>query len=359
MNPNQLDTSERPFVLIWELTQACALACKHCRADAQPNRHPDELTTAEGKAFLDDVREFGEGQLLVLSGGDPLAREDVFEFVEYGTDIGLRMTMTPSGTSSLSESAVAELQDRGLRRMAVSIDAGSAAAHDAFRGETGSFEQTVEAARIASSVGLPLQVNTTVCAQTVDELPAVRDLVSELGAVLWSVFFLVPVGRGAVLDPISPNEAERVMRWLVDVNSTVDFGIKTTEAPHYRRVSLQRTRDAGLDGPAPDGIGRRTGITAGDGFAFVSHTGEVYPSGFLPRSAGNVRRDSIVDVYRDADLFRSLRDKDQLTGKCGACEFRHVCGGSRSRAFAHTGDPLASDPLCAYVPAGYDGPLPE
>ncbi|MFB6171728.1 MAG: TIGR04053 family radical SAM/SPASM domain-containing protein [Haloarculaceae archaeon] len=359
MNPTSIDTDRRPFVLVWEVTQACDLACEHCRADARPGRHPDELTTREGKRLLDEARRFGEGQLVVLSGGDPLAREDVTDLVAHGTARGLRMTLTPSGTSSLTAGRVEALADAGLRRMALSLDGGSPEAHDAFRGEAGSFEQTLRAARHARAAGVPLQVNTTVCARTVDELPAVRDLVADLGAVLWSVFFLVPVGRGRVLDPISPDRAERVMGWLRDVADDAPFGVKTTEAPHYRRVALQRAGDDGTGSPAPDDIGRRTGITAGDGFAFVSHVGEIYPSGFLPASAGNVRESSLVEVYRDAPLFRSLRDPDALTGKCGACSYRAVCGGSRSRAYAATGDPLASDPLCAHVPDGYDGSLPE
>jgi len=188
MNPRAIDTTQRPFVLIWELTQACELACKHCRADATPNRHPDELTTAEGKRLLDSAREFGEGQLVVLSGGDPLARDDTRELVEYGTDIGLRMTLTPSGTASLTDERVQELANAGLRRFAVSIDGGDAASHDTFRGEPGSFEQTRAAITAAKEAELPVQINTTVCAETIDELPAIRDLVADVGAVLWSVF---------------------------------------------------------------------------------------------------------------------------------------------------------------------------
>jgi radical SAM protein len=350
-----VDTDERPFVLIWEVTQACELACEHCRADATPNRHPDELSTAEGKALLDDVREFGEGQLVVLSGGDPLARDDTVEFVEYGTEIGLHMTVTPSGTQSLSTAAVQALADAGVQQLAVSIDGATPASHDSFRGEAGSFEETVRAARDAREAGVPLQVNTTVCSQTVDDLPAIRDLVRDLGAVLWSVFFLVPVGRGRVLDPISPSRAERVMAFLDETSREENFGVKTTEAPHFRRVKAQLAQERGDD----SGPRRRTGITAGDGFAFVSHTGEVYPSGFFPKAAGDVREESVVDIYRHSDLFEQLRRKNDLRGKCGACEFRQVCGGSRSRAYAATGDPMGSDPLCEYVPADYDGPLPE
>lgn len=342
-----IDTSERPVVAIWETTQACDLACEHCRADARPARHPDELSTDEARILLDDLSEFGDRQLVVLSGGDPMKRPDLVDLVAYGTDVGLRMTLTPSGTSQLDYDAISALQDAGLRRMALSIDGATADRHDTFRGEAGSFQQTMAAAAAAHDLGLPLQVNTTVCRSTVDDLPAIAGLVADLGAVLWSVFFLVPIGRGRFLDPIDPEHAERVMEWLADVADERPFGLKTTEAPHYRRVRAQ-TRE-GDDGSG----GRAGGVTAGDGFMFVSHTGEVYPSGFLPESAGNVREFSPVTLYRDSELFRQLRRKNELIGKCGACEFHHLCGGSRSRAYAVTGDPMASDPLCGYEPAGW------
>lgn len=367
MHPRgHLETSMRPFVLIWELTQACGLACDHCRADAKPDRHPDELTTAEGKALLEDAAEFATGQLVVLSGGDPLVRDDVEELIAYGDACGLNMTITPSGTHSLTADRIDGLAEAGLKRMAVSLDGASPETHDAFRGETGSFEETIRAADDARDAGVPLQVNTTVCRGTVGELPEIRDLLLEIDAVMWSVFFLVPIGRGRVLEPIDPDEADAVMAWLDEESERQPFGLKTTEAPQYRRVSIQRglertsadDDDASERAGPNEGVRRRTGIVAGDGFAFVSHTGEVYPSGFLPESAGNVRDRPITDIYRDSPLFRSLRDRDQLRGKCGACPYRTVCGGSRSRAYAHTGDPLESDPLCPYVPEGYDGPVP-
>lgn len=351
-----VNTDQRPLVLIWELTQACDLACDHCRADAVPDRHPDELTTAEAKSLLDDAREFGEGQLVVFSGGDPLKRDDLIELVEYGTEIGLSVTLTPSGTASLTRERIDALADAGLRRMALSIDGPSPETHDTFRGEAGSYADTIKAARMAAEAGIPLQVNSTVCGRTVEQLPGLREVVRDLGAVLWSVFFLVPVGRGAALDSVSPERSESVMEWLQEVADEEPYGVKTTEAPHYRRVGIQQREDEG--GDTTGSRGRSMGITAGDGFAFVSHTGELFPSGFLPKSAGNVREDSVVELYRNADLFERLRDSDALTGKCGACPYREVCGGSRSRAFATTGDPLASDPLCPYVPDGYDGPLP-
>jgi radical SAM protein with 4Fe4S-binding SPASM domain len=343
-----VDTGRRPFVLVWELTQACSLSCDHCRAEAQPDRHPDELTTAEGKRLLDNARAFGDGQLVVFSGGDPAKRDDLLELIEYGTEIGLTVTLTPSGTEALSAEMVRRLADSGLKRMALSLDGASADTHDDFRGESGSFDQTLAAARAARDAELPLQINTTVCQRTVDDLPELRTLVSGLDAALWSVFFLVPVGRGRVLEPIDPARADEVMDWLAGVEDEIQFAVKTTEAPQYRRIRAQR------EGSDPD----RSGIIAGDGFAFVSHTGEVYPSGFLPESAGNVREESVVSLYRDSPLFESLRDRDQLQGKCGACPYRAICGGSRSRAYAYTGDPLASDPLCPYVPPDYEGSAP-
>lgn len=350
MHPT-VDTDERPFVLIWELTQACELACDHCRADARPQRHPDELTTAEGKRLLDQAREFGENQLVVLSGGDPIKRPDLLELVEYGTDVGLSVTLTPSGTTSLTRDRIADLSDAGLRRMAVSLDGATPETHDEFRGEDGSFQETIAAAEHARDLGIPLQVNTSVCAATLDRLPRIRELIEELGVVMWSVFFLVPVGRGVQLDTIDPKTADEVMTWLNEVSDAAPFGVKTTEAPQYRRVAMQ-------EGGGAPGAGGRMGIVAGDGFAFISHVGDVYPSGFLPKAAGNVRDTSLPEIYRESSLFTRLRDREALTGKCGACSYKEVCGGSRSRAYAVTGDPLAADPLCPHVPEGYDGELP-
>lgn len=343
MTPSYLDTGRRPLVLVWELTQACDLACDHCRADAEPMRHPNELTTEEGKQLLKDASGFGDDQLVVLSGGDPLKRPDLHEIIRYGNELGLRMTLTPSGTSSLDKDAIKQFSIDGLRRLALSIDGAISATHDEFRGESGSYRHTIEAARHAREAGIPLQINTTVCRQTVQELPGIKSLVEQLDAVLWSLFFLVPIGRGASIEPVTPEEAESVMKWLCRIEEEMSFGVKTTEAPHYRRVKLQEKAGSG-DEPLTGGI------TAGDGFAFVSHTGELYPSGFLPLSAGNVREESVVDLYRSSELLQRLRDRNSLKGECGDCRYRGVCGGSRSRAYAITGDPLESDPLCSYVP---------
>jgi MoaA/NifB/PqqE/SkfB family radical SAM enzyme len=325
------------------------------RADAVPHRHPDELTTSEGRALLDEAREFGRGQLVVLSGGDPLERDDLVDLVDYGTDRGLRLSLTPSGTASLTPSGtasltterVAALADAGLSRTALGIDGGSPEPHDRFRGEAGSFTDTVRAALDADRAGIGLQVNTTVCAETVGELPRIRDLVAALDADRWSLFFLVPVGRGRQLDPVSPDRADRVMSWLHEVRESASFDVKTSEAPQFRRVGMER------DGTSPGAATARPSVIAGDGFAFVSHVGEGYPSGFLPEPAGNLRDASLLDLSRDAPLFTELRDRSNLVGKCGACEYHDHCGGSRSRAYANTGDPFGSDPLCPHVPAAW------
>ncbi len=358
MKYKNINFDERPFVVIWELTQACNLSCIHCRADSKPNRHPDELTTKEGKNLLKNIRKFDEEQLVVLSGGDPMMREDTLNLIEYGTDIGLKITMTPSGTSSLTPEIIKDLKNYGLRRMALSIDGATEESHDRFRQQKGSFNQTIKAAKKVKDIGLPLQINTTICKETVQDIKKIRKLVSELDPVLWSVFFLVPIGRGSLLNPISPEKAEKVMRWLSTVDKKEEFNIKTTEAPHYRRVVIQENKKS-TNKESPNNIGRKTGVTAGNGFVFINHTGEVYPSGFLPKSAGNVKEGSIIDIYQNSSLFKSLRNPKKLKGKCGECRYKYICGGSRSRAYAYTKDPLSGDPLCSYIPKNYNGKKPK
>lgn len=344
-----------PFIVIWEMTRACALACVHCRAEAIPHRHPDELTTEEGERLIDRVAAFGPRKpLFVLTGGDPLRRRDVAALVRYGVGQGLSVALTPSGTAAVTRARLEELRDAGLARVAVSLDGSSAEAHDAFRRVRGSHRFTMRIIDDARELGLPLQINTTVCRQTAGDLPAIAKTVEEAGVVLWALFFLIPVGRATADQGLGAGEIEDVLQWAVDLQGRVPFGIKTTEAPHYHRVLAQRGTVAGLPSAqgAPNPIGRAgRAVTDGNGFLFIDHLGEICPSGFLPLRAGNVRRDDLVEVYRDHPLFRSLRDPDLLAGRCGRCEFRDRCGGSRARAYAATGDPLAEDPGCAYVPA--------
>lgn len=363
----EVDFDQSPFLVIWETTRACDLACKHCRAEAITRRHPLELTTDEAKRVMDDVRRFGR-PLFVLTGGDPLRRPDVIELVRYGAGIGLRMAMTPSGTPLMTPRILAELADAGLSRLAVSLDGSTAEIHDTFRGVDGSYAWTLEMLKEARKLGLSTQINTTVSRHNVDDFEGLITLMTDLGIALWSVFFLVPTGRAKVEDIATPEEFERIFNRMYDLSATAAFDIKSTAAPQYRRVVLQRqvaerrakerteapeALTAGIGFSLADGVGRAKGVNEGNGFLFVSHTGDLYPSGFLPISAGNTRTHDLVSVYRESDLFRRLRDPSLLKGKCGVCEYREVCGGSRARAWAMTGDPLEAEPFCTHIPARY------
>jgi len=349
----QPDFERAPFLVIWETTRACALSCVHCRADAIPRRDPRELTTAEAFGLLDQVRAFGDpAPLLVLTGGDPMWRKDLAEIVRHGAGIGLTVALTPSGTAMCTRQRLEELKDAGLSRVAVSLDGPDPETHDAFRRVKGSYGYTLKIIEAVVDLGLPLQINSTVSRLTLPHLRRMAERVSEFPLALWAVFFLVQTGRGAGLEPISAAECEEVLVFLDALQRRAPFGIKTTEAPHYRRVQAQQ---AALYPPPAREPGRRQlraprAVNDGNGFVFVDHVGEVYPSGFLPIRCGNARDGRLVEAYRENDFFRRLRDPDALAGRCGRCEFRAVCGGSRSRAFAATGDAFADDPLCAYDP---------
>ena len=318
-------------------------------------RHPDELTTAEGQALLRQIAEFAGDSLphLVITGGDPLRRPDLFELIAYGKSLGLSISVTPAGTQALTPTVIDQFEEAGVASLALSLDGSTPALHDAFRGVAGSFDWTICGARAIVGRSIPLQINTMVTAQTVHDLPEIYQVVKELGITRWALFHLISTGRGTGLAEISPAERERLLNWLIEISRApeTNFIIKTTEAHHYRRVAIQRMRrhlsdERILSTP----VGRGFGIRDGNGIVFVSHRGEVFPSGFLPLSAGNMRAASLVEIYRHSALFTSLRDPNQLQGKCGDCPFRLVCGGSRARAYAATGDPLASDPLCIYQP---------
>lgn len=348
-----VDFERSPFLVIWEVTRACALACVHCRADAIARRDPRELSTDEGFQLIDQVRAFGSPPpLLVLTGGDPMWRKDLAELVGHASGAGLTVALTPSGTAMVTRKRLEELKAAGLSRVAVSLDGPDPETHDSFRRVKGSYANTMKIVDIVVELGLPLQINSTVSRLT---LPLLRDMaarVSEFPLTLWAVFFLVQTGRGANLEQITAAECEEVLEYLDELSQRVPFGIKTTEAPHYRRVQARREAEGSLRGPAP---GRRQlraprAVNDGNGFVFVDHVGSICPSGFLPLARGNVRQGQLVETYRSDEVFRRLRDPDALTGRCGACELRALCGGSRSRAFAATGDAFAEDPLCAYQP---------
>ena len=357
----KLDFDQRPFVAIWETTQACDLACVHCRACAQPARSALELSTEEAKRLIDDVAAL-EAPVFVLTGGDPLKRPDIFELVEYASTHGVRISLTPSATPLLTREAILRLKQCGLARLAISLDGPTAEIHDAFRRVPGSYDRTLQAVRWAREIRLPVQINTTITRHNLRHQDSIIALLERLDIVLWSVFFLVPTGRGSAIDLISAEEFEQVFEKLYQTSQRVKFDIKSTEAQHYRRFLLQRRTEERRNGnghrvpvmlgmSTPDGIGRAPrGINDGKGFVFISHLGEVFPSGFLPVAAGNVRKQSLTYLYRHSPLFVSLRDSGNLKGKCGVCEFREVCGGSRARAYALTGDVFAEEPCCIWQP---------
>lgn len=346
------DFSEAPFLVIWETTQSCDLACRHCRASAIPQRHPLELDTAEARALLDGIKaDFGD-PLMVFTGGDPMKRPDIFELLGHSVATGLRTTITPSATPLLDEAAVERIHACGVSRMAVSMDGPDEASHDDFRQVAGSFARTLGALRHAARIGLETQINTTVTRHNRHRLSEIAALVEREKARLWSVFFLIVTGRAQAQYDLTAEEYEEVFDFLYRTSLDAPFDIKTTEAQHYRRYVAQRRKAHPAErAAAPSNlIARQAGINDGKGFLFVSHTGEIFPSGFLEISAGNVRRTSLAEAYRHSGLFLTLRNSDELEGKCGACEYRNLCGGSRSRAYALTGNLLASDPRCVYQP---------
>lgn len=349
----QEDFKHSPFLVFYEVTRACDLLCKHCRAYAQPKRHPLELTTTQSKTLIEQLAAFPKRPLLVLTGGDPMKRADIYELIEYAVATGLRVAMTPSATPLVTAETVAGLKQAGVSRLAVSLDGADAETHDAFRRVPESYARTLRIIEDAHAVGLPVQVNTTITRRNVHQVDAMAELLAAQGIVLWSIFFLIPVGRGRSEERIAADQYEIVFEQLWEHALRQPYGIKTTEAHHYRRFVLQRQGDPQRN---PDGARDRIqraplGVNDGKGVMFVGHTGRIYPSGFMPILCGRFPADSVIDVYQANPTFQALRDGDRLKGKCGVCEYRHICGGSRARAYAITGDPLAAEPDCVYIPA--------
>ena len=380
----RFDVNTRPFLVLVELTRACDLACRHCRADSVAVRDPAELTTDELRAMLDDLASLGAPRpRVVFTGGDPLHRPDLDDLVSHGAAAGLSMAVSPAGTARATSERFAALRTAGATAVSLSIDGACPVTHDAFRRVTGSYGWTVRACEAATAAGLRLQINTTVSRDTVQDLPGIARLVADLGAVMWSVFFVVPVGRGQALLPLDAGDTEDVLHFLHGLAALLP--LKTTEAPAYRRVVMQgpagwrpgplydelsrrlaevwpeaaarvgaggAVANGGGEGESPAGL-RRAPLAVGDGrgVVFVSHRGDVQPSGFLPLVAGNIRKAPLTEIYAGAPLLRNLRDPARLGGRCGQCEFAAVCGGSRSQAYGRSGDPLGEDGSCPYEPA--------
>jgi len=344
-----------PMLVYWETTLACGLACRHCRADAMAERNPLELTTEEGYRLLDDITTFGRPYPhVVFTGGDPLNRPDLHELVRAATERGIGASLAPAATPLLTQEVMESLREAGVQNISLSLDGSDPERHDGFRMVEGTFDKTLQAAKWARAAGLPIQVNTLVTDETLADLPAVYELLLGLDIMRWSLFMLITTGRGSGLREITPGESEKLNAWAFNLSRTAPFQVKTTEATHYRRLAIRQMEADGLafEDILRTSVGRGFGIRDGNGIVFIGHDGTVNPSGFLPIPLGNVREASIVDLYRDHPVMRGLREPEAFRGRCGACEFTRVCGGSRARAYAWTGDPLESDPLCPYVPTG-------
>ncbi len=341
-----------PRNVYWETTIACDLACKHCRADAIHQRDPLELSTAEACRMIDDIKTMGS--MLILTGGDPMKRPDLFELIAYAREQGVPVSITPSTTPNLTRETVERFRSLGVAALGISLDGPTPEIHDSFRGVPGTFQRGIDALEWAREFGLPVQVNTTVTRDTLPHLPAMYELLSQQAAVRrWSLFLLVPVGRGGGLGIPSAAEVEQLFDWVYHLSADAPFHVGTVEAPHYRRYWIQQKLAAGMPASALGSMGKRVGLGVrdGNGVIFVSHRGEVYPAGFLPYPRlGNVRERALSAIYREHPALLALRDMNALTGKCAGCDFRWACGGSRARAFSMTGDPMGSDPFCAYQP---------
>lgn len=354
IQPLKRDYTARPLFAYWEITQACALACRHCRAKVLPFRHPLQLTHKESRVLLRQIAAFDDPKPhLIITGGDPMQRPDLFDLIDEAQTLGIKMSITPSATPNLTPAVIEQLKTHGLQRLSLSLDGSTPIRHAAVRGIEDCFDRTVEALQAAVEIGLAVQINTLVAHETADDLPAIYEYLLKFKIRRWSLFFLVAVGRGRVLQEVSSDFGERLMFWVYELSRYAPFAINTTEAPSYQRVALNRLRQAGktLEQIRRTPTGQSFGIRDGHGVVFISNTGEIYPSGFLPLSAGNVRTENLAETYRSAPLFRHLHDPDQFKGNCGKCEYRYICGGSRARAFAHTGNPLESDPLCLHQPS--------
>jgi radical SAM protein len=346
------DYSRNPMLVYWEMTQACGLACRHCRAAAISTPHPDQLTTAQSMDLLQQLTAFDTKPHLILTGGDPLERTDLYEIIDEAVRLGLTVSITPAATADLTIDVLNKLKAHGIDSLGLSLDGSCAERHEAIRGVAGCFQWTIDAIRNAAELGFPIQVNTLVSEETADDLPAIYELLKNYKIMRWSLFYLIAVGRGKELQPVTPEYGEELMHWTHKLAEEAPFAIKTTEAPSYRRVALNHMREAGRTAAEIERtqVYRGFGIRDGHGILFVSNQGDIYPAGFLPLVTGNVRVNQLVDVYRDSPIFQSLHNPSTFRGKCGVCEYRTLCGGSRARAFAYSGDPLGSDPFCAYEP---------
>jgi AdoMet-dependent heme synthase len=355
-----------PRVVAWEVTRACPLACIHCRAEAQKDPDPRQLTTHEGLALLENIASMGGPTVVILTGGEPLTRSDIFELAEYGSRRGLHMVTSPDDGRLLTPETVARLKASGIQRISFSLHYPDAEENDFFARTPGAFAAAMQGLANLRAGDLTFQINTTITRRNADRLPQMYELVKSLEPVTWDLFFLIPTGRARMMqaDEMPPDQYEHTLNWLYDLQATAPFPVKQTCAPHFRRVERQRIKAEGGDErngrhmsqhfAASEYTHRHSagsrGCMSGNGFVFVSHVGDVQGCGYLPLVAGNVRETPFSEIYRTSPLFLDLRDASKLAGKCGICEYKQICGGCRARAYAATGDYLDEEPYCAYEP---------
>jgi AdoMet-dependent heme synthase len=339
-------------LVAWEITRNCNLECVHCRAAATKGPYTGELDTKAGFKLLDQIAELGE-PIVILTGGEPLLRQDIFEIAAYGTRKNLRMVMAPNGTL-ITDKIADKLIDAGIKRISISLDGASKESHDKFRGVKGAFDGALRGIQHAKNAGIEFQINTTITKTNLDQIPAIQQLAIDLGAVAHHIFLLVPTGRGKYIidQEITSTEYEETLNWFYDQKEKTPLQLKATCAPHYYRILRQRAKKDGktvsFQTHGLDAVTR--GCLGGTGFCFISHRGIVQPCGFLDINCGDITRKSFVEIWKNSEIFQHLRNFDELKGKCGACEYKKVCGGCRARAYEATGDYLAEEPLCSYLP---------
>lgn len=342
-------------MIAWEVTGACNLNCIHCRAAAVNIPPPGELSTEEAFRFLDEVASFAK-PIIILTGGEPLMRADIFEIASYGTERGLRMVMSPNGTL-INPMVTRKMLESGIKRVSISLDGSNPQIHDTFRRVQGAFEGALRGINYLKEAGISFQINTTVTKHNLNDLQAILEKVKELEADAWHVFLLVPTGRAKDMkeDEISPENYEKTLNWLYEVQRDEKIFVKPTCAPHYYRIYRQRMKEEGRKIETAQlsqhGLQAMTrGCLGGITFCFVSHFGEIYICGYLDVLAGDVRKEGIKEAWENSPLFNTLRDYSNLKGKCGPCEYVKLCGGCRARAYALTGDYMAEEPYCVYQP---------
>lgn len=356
MEPNMEPSFKPPRLIAWELTAGCNLSCKHCRGASTSQVPEGELNTLEAKHFIDEIVEMGN-PILILSGGEPLVRKDIYELAHYGTEKGLRVALATNGTL-VNDEVAKKLLEVGIKRVSVSLDGATAESHDEFRCVPGAFKGSMKGIEALKNTGIGFQINTTITKRNVDEIPQILKMAEEIGAEALHIFLLVPTGRGKELEneEIPPVEYERILNWFYEQQKSTKIQLKATCAPHYFRIMRQRAKKEGVEiSVKTHGYEAMTkGCLGGTGFCFVSSIGEVYPCGYLPVLAGNIKQQPFKEIWETAQVFRDLRDASKLKGKCGRCEFKKVCSGCRARAYAATGDYLAEEPYCIYMPKNED-----